>query len=75
MTNQNGNFAQKAAIATGAALVGAAAGAAAVAMIDPAIKKKVVKSFDNFKSGLTDKRDELIDKVEDAKKEVVNKLS
>lgn len=75
MTNKNDNFAQKAAIATGAALVGAAAGAAAVAMADPAIKKKVVKSFDNFKSGLEDKRDELIDKVEDAKEKVVEKLN
>lgn len=75
MTNKNNNFAQKAVIATGAALVGAAAGAAAVAMADPAIKKKVVKNFENFKSGLEDKRDELIDKVEDAKEEVAKKLS
>jgi len=74
MSNKN-DFAQKAVLATGAAAVGAAVGAAAVAMADPAIKKKVVKSFENLKSGFEDKRDELIDKVEDAKEKVANKLN
>lgn len=71
---KNNDFMQKAGIAAGAAVVGAAVGAAAVAMTDPAIKKKVVAGVKNLEKRFEKGRDTLMDKVDDAKKQVAKKL-